>query len=93
MKATGSHFSAAGDPVNALAGFYYGFGWLHFGLSSGLLAITASPGVLFGTSGVTSATVQKKLEEKAYRYARPAGYCPLLSEMCSGSCHDQSWFR
>lgn len=33
----GATFYTAGDLVNALAAFWYGAGWLHFGISSGLL--------------------------------------------------------
>ncbi len=42
-ESDGITFFVSGDPVNALASFYYGFGWLHFGLSSGLLTVTTSP--------------------------------------------------
>ena len=69
-ESDGISFFASGDPVNALAGFYYGFGWLHFGLSSGLLTITASPGCPFlEHQEVLQPEYRKKLEEKACRYA------------------------
>ena len=35
----GATFFAGGDLVNALAAYYYGFGWLHFGLAYGLLSL------------------------------------------------------
>ncbi len=41
-ESDGIMFSESGDHVNALAGFFYGFGWLHFGLSSGLLVGTGT---------------------------------------------------
>lgn len=36
--ADGRHFREHGDPVNALAAFSYGHGWLDAGIRSGLLA-------------------------------------------------------
>ena len=70
-ESDGISFFASGDPVNALAGFYYGFGWLHFGLSSGLLTITTSAGCPFlEQQEELQPQFRKRLEEKAYRYAR-----------------------
>jgi uncharacterized protein len=69
-ESDGITFFVSGDPVNALAGFYYGFGWLHFGLSSGLLTITTSPGCPFlEHQAVLQPQYREKLEEKACRYA------------------------
>jgi uncharacterized protein len=66
----GITFFKSGDPVNALAGFYYGIGWLHFGLSSGLLATTETPVCPFlGPQEVLQQEHAAKLDEKACRYA------------------------
>jgi hypothetical protein len=35
----GRHFRADGDPVNALAAFSYGYGWLDAGVRFGLFAV------------------------------------------------------
>ena len=35
----GRHFRAEGDPVNALAAFSYGYGWLDAGVRMGLFAV------------------------------------------------------
>jgi hypothetical protein len=35
----GRHFRAADDPVNALASFSYGYGWLDAGVRMGLFAV------------------------------------------------------
>jgi hypothetical protein len=69
-ESDGITFFNAGDPVNALASFYYGSGWLHFGLSSGLLTATHPPGCLFReTQEMLEAPFRQKLEEKTSRYA------------------------
>jgi hypothetical protein len=69
-ESDGITFLKSGEPVNALAGFFYGMGWLHFGLSSGLLATSAPPVCPFsGTQEILQPLYTAKLEEKAYRYA------------------------
>ncbi len=69
-ESDGITFFMSGDPVNALAGFYYGFGWLHFGLSSGLLTITLPQKCpLWEPLEKLQSQHSVKLEEKAYRYA------------------------
>jgi hypothetical protein len=69
-ESDGITFFVSGDPVNALASCYYGFGWLHFGLSSGLLTITTSPRCPFWEPHeVLQPPYRPKLEEKACRYA------------------------
>ena len=69
-ESDGITFFVSGDPVNALASFYYGFGWLHFGLSSGLLSITPSPLCPFREpQEILQPPFRAKLEEKACRYA------------------------
>ena len=66
----GRTFFLTQDPVNALAGFYYGLGWLHFGLSSGLLAITHPQGCPFsGPQEILQPQFKTKLEEKTHRCA------------------------
>jgi hypothetical protein len=39
--ADGRHFRAADDPVNALAAFSYGYGWLDAGVRVGLFSVPA----------------------------------------------------
>ena len=69
-ESDGITFFLSGDPVNALACFYYGFGWLHFGLSSGLVATTATPVCPFLEPHEHLQPVySSKLEEKTFRYA------------------------
>jgi hypothetical protein len=69
-ESDGITFFVSRDPVNALAGFYYGLGWLHFGLSSGLLAITHPQGCPFsGQLEKLQPQFKTKLEEKTTRYA------------------------
>lgn len=69
----GKTFSTTGDLVNALAGYYYGFGWLHFGWVCGLLekpetALDCCP--FQGQCERLPATCAPKLSEKTARYAR-----------------------
>ncbi|MFA6224845.1 MAG: DUF357 domain-containing protein [Methanoregula sp.] len=68
----GTTFYAAGDLVNALAAFWYGAGWLHFGISSGLLIYKS--GNLFcpfsGPSEKLPLPLVEKLREKTLRYER-----------------------
>jgi hypothetical protein len=46
----GRHFRESGDPVNALAAFSYGYGWLDAAVRVGLLAVPAGErGDLFTT--------------------------------------------
>ncbi len=69
-ESDGITFFKSGDPVNALASFYYGFGWLHFGVSSGLLSLASPPACpLMGSLEILQAPFRAKLEEKTYRYA------------------------
>ena len=69
-ESDGISFFVSGDPVNALASFYYGSGWMHFGLSSGLLTITTTPLCPFRDPlEVLQLPFRAKLEEKACRYA------------------------
>ena len=66
----GVSFFQTGDPVNALASYYYGFGWLHFGVSSGLLNIPYPAACPFkGPYEVLHSQYRAKLSEKTNRYA------------------------
>jgi len=70
-ESDGIIFLKSGDPVNALAGFYYGFGWLHYGLASGLFAIKDVPACPFNDPAeILPAPFRSKLEEKSHRYGR-----------------------
>jgi len=75
----GATFSGKGDAVNALASYYYGFGWLHFGMAYGLFAYAGKkPACPFaGQTGRIPAALADRLEEKTSRYLR------LLELACS----------
>jgi len=69
----GDTFYAAGDRVNALASYWYGFGWLHFGYAYGLFAmlgIDMNCCPFKGTCEKLPATFAVKLTEKTTRYSR-----------------------
>lgn len=68
----GTRFSSSGDPVNALASFYYAFGWLHFGCAYGVLVTDMKnpPCPFLGPLERLPGTVSAKLDEKATRYDR-----------------------
>jgi len=64
-------FRESGDPINALAACYYGFGWLHFGMASGFLSVTPAAGCPFaGLMEILPPLFRVKLEEKSHRYSR-----------------------
>jgi hypothetical protein len=70
-ESDGTRFFQRDDPVNALASYYYGFGWLHFGVSSGLLNNSCSAACPFtGPAEVLHIRHRQKLKEKTTRYAR-----------------------
>jgi hypothetical protein len=72
----GETFLASGDPVNALAAFRYGLGWLHCGAACGLYSLQRhSCPPLEPVERVPDSAVQK-LEEKVSRYQR------LLAAAC-----------
>jgi hypothetical protein len=81
----GATFYTAGDLVNALAAFWYGAGWLHFGISSGLLICDSlNPWSPFGRPlEKLPQPLAKNLTEKTLRYERllNTGCC---SVECSG---------
>jgi hypothetical protein len=66
----GSTFLCAGDWVNALAAFWYGFGWLHFGARSGSVEIPPGPCPLSTLPEPAPLQCREKLQEKTTRYAR-----------------------
>ena len=68
----GAVFYSKGDLVNALAAFWYGAGWLHFGISSGLLHCDSQdPFCPFtGPLEKLSLPLADKLQEKTLRYER-----------------------
>jgi uncharacterized protein len=74
-ESDGRTFMAAGDPVNALAAFLYGLGWLHCGSASGLLVNVGNhQGCPFaGTFSPIPVSQRGKLDEKTERYARLLG--------------------
>jgi uncharacterized protein len=71
----GTLFSSSGDPVNALASFFYAFGWLHFGCAYGVLIteMKRSPCPFLGPCERFPASALPKLNEKATRYERLLG--------------------
>ncbi len=70
-ESDGRTFLENGDPVNALAAFLYGLGWIHCGSASGLLVIPGEkPGCPFATPAEkVPASQYLKLDEKTGRYA------------------------
>jgi hypothetical protein len=74
----GNLFLASGDWVNALAGYYYAFGWHHFGIAHGFF-YTLTPACPFSsTCELAPAGLRDRLEEKTQRYVR------LLATACAG---------
>ena len=71
-ESDGRGFSAGGDPVNALASFWYASGWLHFGISYGLVTCGSNTGpcIFKGPFDQIPASQKDKLAEKTGRYAR-----------------------
>lgn len=70
-ESDGRTFLSESDPVNALAAFLYGLGWLHCGIASGLLISTRGrPACQFVTPAEkVPASHYLKLDEKTGRYA------------------------
>jgi hypothetical protein len=68
----GTTFSAGDDPVNALASFFYAFGWLHFGCTYGALhtEMKLAPCPFISPCERLPERVCGKLTEKAERYER-----------------------
>ena len=69
----GVTFNKTGDPVNALAAFYYGFGWLHFGQAYGMISGPQKirPSCPFSEPcEILDERYSEKLAEKTRRYER-----------------------
>lgn len=67
----GRNFLSGGDPVNALAGAWYGSGWLHFGIAYGLLAVDLPVGCPFiSPCEPVHSSSHDRLVEKTGRYER-----------------------
>ena len=68
----GATFYHKGDLVNALAAFFYGTGWLHFGISSGLLVSDSRKPFCPFTRPFEKLPLplSEKLGEKTHRYER-----------------------
>jgi uncharacterized protein len=81
-ESDGRTFLASGDPVNALASFWYGLGWLHFGIAYGLLVSDEKPACPFrDPCGILLPEYSLKLNEKTNRYEHL-----LNTARCSVSC-------
>ena len=70
-ESDGRVFLSRDDPVNALAAFLYGLGWIHCGTASGLLVPPPEkPACPFATPATkVPASHYLKLDEKAGRYS------------------------
>lgn len=71
-ESDGRTFLSRDDPVNALAAFMYGLGWIHCGTASGILSVSAGRPVcpFLTPSEKVPASHYLKLDEKTGRYAR-----------------------
>jgi hypothetical protein len=70
-ESDGRSFFATGDPVNALASFWYGLGWLHFGITCGLLNSPKTAGCpVIETCESLRPEHRPRLTEKTARYER-----------------------
>jgi hypothetical protein len=68
-ESDGRTFFVSDDLVNALACAWYGSGWLHFGLTYGLLEMSLPVGCPFLSPCESLPLLfARKLEEKTYRY-------------------------
>ena len=83
-ESDGGMFLSTGDPVNALASAWYGSGWLHFGITYGLLEMHLPAGCPF-LSPCESFSPQfaEKLKEKTLRYQRLLDTA-IASVTCAG---------
>ncbi|MDN7024136.1 DUF357 domain-containing protein [Methanoculleus sp. FWC-SCC1] len=68
--ADGCTFFSGGDPVNALASFAYGLGWLDAGLALGLVRCGAEPPSPDEIGAAVPAALADHLSEKTHRYER-----------------------
>lgn len=81
----GAAFYTKGDLVNALAASWYGAGWLHFGMASGLMICNSRNAFcpFSGTSDTLPMPLTEKLREKTLRYDRLLNTA-LSSVECAG---------
>ncbi|MCK9630489.1 MAG: DUF357 domain-containing protein [Methanoregula sp.] len=70
-ESDGRTFMTGEDPVNAMAAFLYGLGWLHCGIASGLLVRQEARNIcpFTGTFERVPVDQSAKLDEKTGRYA------------------------
>lgn len=66
----GNTFLSQGDWVNALAAFCYGYGWLHFGATTGYFEMQSVSCPVSTPFEQAPLSLCGKLEEKTGRYAR-----------------------
>jgi hypothetical protein len=70
-ESDGRTFLLSGDPLNALASALYGSGWLHFGITYGLLEVSLPAGCPFlSPCESLLPSFAQQLEEKTRRYQR-----------------------
>jgi hypothetical protein len=71
-RSDGAGFARSGDPVNALAAFLYGSGWLHFGITYGLIGCRRAVSCPFEQVPALpdDPVTRAKLKEKTERYSR-----------------------
>ena len=84
-ESDGRTFLGSGDPVNALASAWYGSGWLHFGITYGLIEMNLPVGCPFlSPCESLPSPFAQKLEEKTLRYQRLLDTARASVE-CAGS--------
>ena len=84
-ESDGRTFLGSGDPVNALASAWYGSGWLHFGITYGLIEMSLPVGCPFlSPCESLPPSFAQKLEEKTLRYQRLLDTARASVE-CAGS--------
>lgn len=70
-ESDGRAFLVSGDLVNALASAWYGYGWLHCGITYGLLECTNTAGCPFiSPCELLPPSFHDRLAEKTERYSR-----------------------
>jgi hypothetical protein len=86
-ESDGTTFFEHGDPVNALAAYLYGLGWLHCGIASGLLIVQGENAACPFAGGFEDipASQHQKLDEKTGRYAHLLA--TALASVTPAPCH------
>lgn len=69
----GGSFLSSGDPVNAIAAYFYGEGWLHCGAACGLVSVAVLRCLFSHPAGALPPQAEEKLREKTGRYERLLG--------------------